>query len=222
MSTIREYAARITSYEPLTAEQERALFLAMGKGSKDARDKLIAHNLRLALSYVRKYILTNPEMAEDLIQQANMGIVRAVDRFDVTLGFKFSTFAMEQMQYLIVRYIKDRKNLVRVPVHKFNVEVSMVDANLMNLDAPVDSDAAETFGEIVASPDNAFADFDANAFWQQVRSHLTQRETDILTMRFRFDMLQAEVGERIGVSKQRVAQIEQVALGKLREAQVAA
>lgn len=223
MSTLSEYAARVAKYEPFTPEQERLVFKRVAAGDKAARERAILHNTRLAIAYTRKYIHINRDMsAEDLLQQAMLGIIRAVDMFDVTMGTRFSTFATESMHYLITRYLQNHKNLVRVPANKFGTETGMVDANLLDLDSPLRDEAGLTLGETVADTNDSFQSFESEQFWAEVVKPLTEREAQAILLRFREGLLLNEVGERMGVSTARADQLEKAALKKLRAMEFAA
>jgi len=223
MSEVTTYIAQVAQYPLLTPEQERLVFKRVAAGDKRAREQAITNNLRLALSFSKKYVYLNPEMpAMDIIQQANLGIIRAVDMFDVSKGTKFSTFAMESMQFLITRYIHTYKNLVRVPDHQFNVAVDMVDNNLVALDAPAaGSDSEETLGARVAGGD-AFQSFNTREFWARVDMYLSEREAKLIRLRYQHDMEQAEVGKHMGMTKQNVSLIQIRALKKLESVGLAA
>tara|TARA_B100000700_G_scaffold328066_1_gene444617 strand:- start:723 stop:1466 length:744 start_codon:yes stop_codon:yes gene_type:complete len=110
MTSAKLYTRAATKHKLLTKAQEQELAAKMSKGCRRSRDKLISCNLRLALSVANKYRNSNVLM-EDLIQEANIGLIRAVDRFDYKKGFRFSTYAIWWIRQAVKRYIASQSHV---------------------------------------------------------------------------------------------------------------
>ena len=100
----------------LTREQEVELSKKIEKGDKEARKIMIESNLRLAISIAKRYYKSGCPM-EDLIQESNIGLMKAVERFDWRKGFKFSTYASWWIRQSVSRYVSTQRNTVRIPSH---------------------------------------------------------------------------------------------------------
>lgn len=103
-----------TKHKLLTKEQEVELAQKVEKGDRYAREKLITHNLRLALSIANKYRRSGMPM-EDIIQESNIGLIKAVDRFDWRKGFRFSTYACWWIKQSVRRYVSGNATQVKFP-----------------------------------------------------------------------------------------------------------
>lgn len=113
---VKNYLRLIGQYPLLTSEEEVYLAEQVKLGSKLARDKLINSNLRLVVSIAKKYNTTSMTI-DDRIQEGNLGLAKAVERFDPTKGYKFSTYATWWIRQAITRAIADKEKLIRLPVH---------------------------------------------------------------------------------------------------------
>ena len=113
---LSEYMRAIGRVPLLTAEEEQALARAAVAGQKEAAQRLAAANLRLVISVARRH-LNRGLSFEDLIQEGNIGLLRAVEKFDPERGFKFSTYAVWWIRQSITRAIDDKGRLVRLPAH---------------------------------------------------------------------------------------------------------
>jgi len=100
----------------LTKEQEIELAKRIEKGDKRAKDKMIESNLRLAISIAKKYAKYGSDL-EDLIQEANMGLIKAVDKFDWRKGFKFSTYASWWIKQSVTRSLTSDSTILNIPSH---------------------------------------------------------------------------------------------------------
>ena len=114
--SVRMYLSEIGNVPLLTAEQEVTLARAIRKGDKDAKKQLAEANLRLVVSIAKKYIGRGLSFL-DLIQEGNIGLFRAVEKFDPERGFKFSTYATWWIRQAITRAIADQARTIRIPVH---------------------------------------------------------------------------------------------------------
>ncbi|MGM0409501.1 MAG: RNA polymerase sigma factor RpoD [Bacillota bacterium] len=113
---VRMYLKEIGKVDLLTAEEEVELAKRMENGDEEAKQKLIEANLRLVVSIAKKYV-GRGLLFLDLIQEGNMGLMRAVEKFDYTKGYKFSTYATWWIRQAITRSIADQARTIRIPVH---------------------------------------------------------------------------------------------------------
>ena len=113
---VRMYLKEIGKYPLISAEEERELALRMEKGDKKAKNRLAEANLRLVVSIAKKYSGRGMHFL-DLMQEGNLGLMKAVDKFDYRKGFKFSTYATWWIRQAITRAIADQARTIRIPVH---------------------------------------------------------------------------------------------------------
>ena len=113
---VRMYLREIGKIPLLTYEQELTLAQQILDGDEDARQKLAESNLRLVVSIAKKYV-GRGMLFLDLIQEGNMGLIKAVEKFDYTKGYKFSTYATWWIRQAITRAIADQARTIRIPVH---------------------------------------------------------------------------------------------------------
>lgn len=113
---VRMYLKEIGKVPLLTAEEERELAIRMQNGDEEAKNKLCESNLRLVVSIAKRYLNRGLTFL-DLIQEGNLGLIKAVDKFDYTKGFKFSTYATWWIRQAITRSIADQARTIRIPVH---------------------------------------------------------------------------------------------------------
>jgi RNA polymerase primary sigma factor len=112
------YLKEIGETPTLTAEEEKELAKRIEKGDQAAKEKLIKANLRLVVSIAKKYVGKSPHMTLlDLIQEGNIGLFRAVEKFDWRKGYKFSTYATWWIRQAITRALADQARTIRIPVH---------------------------------------------------------------------------------------------------------
>lgn len=113
---VKMFLKEIGKIRLLTYEEENILAERMLKGDKEAKQQLIESNLRLVVSIAKKYIGRGMNFL-DLIQEGNLGLIKAVDKFDQTKGYKFSTYATWWIRQAITRAIADQARTIRIPVH---------------------------------------------------------------------------------------------------------
>ncbi|MDO5015827.1 MAG: RNA polymerase sigma factor RpoD [Eubacteriales bacterium] len=113
---VRMYLKEIGRVDLLTAEEERELAARMAAGDEEASQHLIEANLRLVVSIAKRYTGRGLQFL-DLIQEGNLGLIKAVDKFDYHKGFKFSTYATWWIRQAITRSIADQARTIRIPVH---------------------------------------------------------------------------------------------------------
>ncbi len=116
--SIQMYLREIGQYPLLNASEERVLAKRIVEGDEEARNLLARANLRLVVSIAKKYVGRSPDLTLlDLIQEGNLGLFKAVDKFDFTKGFKFSTYATWWIRQAITRALADQSRTIRIPVH---------------------------------------------------------------------------------------------------------
>ena len=113
---VKMYLKEIGTVDLLTQEQEVELAMKIKDGDDNAKKRLAAANLRLVVSIAKRYV-GRGMLFLDLIQEGNMGLIKAVEKFDYTKGFKFSTYATWWIRQAITRAIADQARTIRIPVH---------------------------------------------------------------------------------------------------------
>lgn len=244
---------------PTAAERDR-LESQVASGQA-ARQKLIESNLRLVVSVARQY--RRPGLALlDLVQEGNLALMRAVDKFDPSRGFRFSTYAIWWLKQAMIRAVSDDGRLVRLPphvaeqVHRVNrvscslyqkmereptpsdlaratelprpkvCEILSLTQQTVSLDALVGEDEDTVLGDLI--PDDSEAAIEEAATRPILQRHVAEalaglslRERQVVAYRFGFagegECTLDEVGRRLGVTRERVRQIEATALRKLRK-----
>ena len=197
---------------PLSGEEEKRLFLLCKKGDSAARAKLIEHNLRLVAHIVKKYY-TNYKDQDDLISIGTIGLIKAIDSFDISKGARFATYAGKCLQNEILMYFRSRK--------KYSLETSLSDA------VEIDKDGNPlTYMDIIACEDTIADDLDLKIRSQQMiralNRILDEREREIIICRYglgdgKKPLTQREVAEKLNISRSYVSRIEKSALAKLRD-----
>src|SRR6201993_692027 len=113
---LKLYVRQIGGGALLTREEERELARRKDEGDEEAKKRLIESNLRLVMAITRNYTRANVPLL-DLIQEGNLGLIRAVERFDYKLGFRLSTYATWWIRQAITRALADQGRTIRLPVH---------------------------------------------------------------------------------------------------------
>jgi RNA polymerase primary sigma factor len=115
--SMKNYYHEINEVKLLTQEEEIELARAKGNGDREAQDKLVNANLRLVVKIARNYTNLEPSLI-DLIQEGNMGLIRAAEKFDYRMGCRFSTYASYWIKHYITRFIAKKSRTIRVPIRK--------------------------------------------------------------------------------------------------------
>lgn len=257
---VKAYLKSIGNHPLLTAEQEKALSIRALSGDSEAINTLVECNLLLVVSIAKKYYGCGLPLL-DLIQEGNIGLIKAAEKYDGSKGFRFSTYATYWIRQAISRALGDQSRTIRIPANmvellskvkkataeltqKLNrapsekeiakhldIEVDKVQAVMdiaqatTSLDTPVDDDGETSMGDLIAdhSAENPMVNMVKEANKQIVANILDtlgSREAEILKMRFGIDAEKAmtleEVGAHYGLSKERIRQIENKAIRKLR------
>ncbi|MDD3946751.1 MAG: RNA polymerase sigma factor RpoD [Clostridia bacterium] len=147
--SVKMYLKDIGRVPLLTAEEEISIAKQMGEGDEDAKNKLINANLRLVVSIAKRYVGRGMQFL-DLIQEGNLGLMKAVDKFDYTKGFKFSTYATWWIRQAITRSIADQARTIRIPVHMVETINKLVKVSRLLLQQlgrePTQAEIAEAMG----------------------------------------------------------------------------
>ena len=196
---------------PLSAAEERALFAKMKEGSKDARDRIIEHNLRLVSHIIRKYYSSYPS-PDDLLSIGSLGLIKAVDTFRYEVGARFATYGAKCVQNEILMFFRSQK--------KMGCEVSIHETIDMDRDGnPL------TYLDIISVPDTIAETVDLSVHLERIRvlidRVLDEREKQIIVLRYGLHgyspRTQREVAAYLKISRSYVSRIEKKALEKLRE-----
>ena len=257
-----QYLKEIGKYDLLTPEEELELALAAKAGDKTARTKLINSNLRLVVSVAKKYHNNTTMSFLDLIQEGNVGLMKSIDKYEPSQGYRFSTYATWWIRQTISRSLANQSNTIRLPVHIYDLqsrlakakqklhndldreptieelaaeleveveriqEVYHIAQSPMSLDYSVGEDDDTSVGDLIAdnnslSPDELVINKEKKKAILKVLATLSESEQEVITLRFGLDNGEiktlAEVGEIKGVTKERIRQIENKALRKLRQ-----
>lgn len=264
--SIQMYLKEIGQYPLILAHQEKELAKRIEKGDVEAKNLLARANLRLVVSIAKKYVGRSPDLTLlDLIQEGNIGLFKAVDKFDWTKGFKFSTYATWWIRQAITRSLADQSRTIRVPVHmvetiakykqvvrrlsqdlgrdplpeEIAVEMGLdvekiyniekIDQDTVSLESPVGDDGDDvksTLGDFLSddkilSPDNESSRRILSDQVKDILNDLSQKEREILEMRHGLidgiTHTLEEVGQRFGVTRERIRQIEAKAHEKIRQ-----
>ena len=267
-SDLQGYLARVGRLPLLDREQEQELTRAYrDRGDHEARDKIIVSNLRLVVSVAKRFQRRGLPLV-DLVEEGNLGLIRAVERFDPDRGTRFSTLAIWWIERAIRRALYNSARTVRIPAYMFETiarakeTAAQLEAELgrpprseevaakMNLkretalllrramrprptslSTPVcggDEDGGETtLGMLLEdraapAPDETVLDQMERETLHRMIESIDQREAEILSLRYGLDHEKPrtlhEIGEMMGLSRERVRQLEARALKRLREA----
>jgi len=148
---VRMYLKEIGKVALLTPEQEVNLAQRMEKGDADAKRRLIEANLRLVVSIAKKYV-GRGMLFLDLIQEGNLGLIRAVEKFDWRKGYKFSTYATWWIRQAITRALADQARTIRIPVHMVETINKLVRISRQLLQELGREPTPEEIGEVMGLP----------------------------------------------------------------------
>jgi len=151
VDSVQSYLKEIGKISPITAREEKELARKIELGDEEAKRNLAEANLRLVVSIAKKYIGRSPNLTLlDLIQEGNLGLFRAVEKFDWRKGYKFSTYATWWIRQTITRALADQARTIRIPVHMIETLTKYTQAKrrlLQDLDRePLDEEIASEMG----------------------------------------------------------------------------
>ncbi len=196
---------------PLSSEEERTCFRRARAGDSKAREKLIEHNLRLVAHIVRKYYSQNKNQ-EDLISIGSIGLIKAIDTFNISNGARFTTYAGKCIQNEILMYFRTQK--------KTGAEISI------NETIDVDKDGNPlTYEDVLCTEDHIaeelFTKISSAKAVEFIMKELEDRERRVLVKRYGLDgqvpLTQREIAKEMGISRSYVSRIEKGALQKIAE-----
>ncbi|MFM7128227.1 MAG: RNA polymerase sigma factor RpoD/SigA [bacterium] len=258
-SPLETYLREINETPLLTAQEEKDLATLIAKGNKDARDRMIRANLRLVVNIARGYVGKGLAL-QDLIEEGNIGLLRAVEGFDPTVGTRFSTYASYWIKQSIKRALVNTAKPIRIPAYMVELltkwrkaaaelqdklgRIPTVDEiakvmeipkkklaivkkaiNVYNLVPQTDqTENGWTLGEMLMdertkAPDVEMVEADNLKLVMNRLGEMDKREATVLRMRFGLNdappKTLKEIGECLGLTRERVRQIENEALGKL-------
>ena len=261
MDPIKAYLKDVRRVPLLTAKTELDVARRVKKGDKEARDLMIQSNLRLVISIAKRYNNLGIPLS-DLIEEGNIGLMRAVDKFEPSKGFRFSTYAAWWIKQSISRSIIDQGKMIRIPVY-MNEEISKckkatedlthklkrkptsgeiakrlqvsVDkvrdlskwiTKMSSLDAPIGEEGEGQVKDVIEDETMSAPDEELESFFNKERTEdllgmMTERERKILNMRFGLidgnTHTLAAIAKKMGVSRERIRQVEAATLKKLRK-----
>src|SRR5579859_1694067 len=261
--SLRLYLREISRISLLNASREALLAERAEQGDKEARNQLFEANLRLVVSIAKKYVGQGLSL-EDLIGEGNIGLIKAVTKFDYRKGFRFSTYATWWIKQAITRAILEGTRVVRLPVYIMeevmrvkrttrqlyqelgreptaeNIgerlgmtpervsELLIWAEKVFSLDAPLSEEEENTLGDIIEDQRERgpVEVADQHLLREEIRKvlgQLTLRERQVIELRFGLlddhDHTLEEVGKKLKVTRERVRQIEERAIRKLRHPQ---
>ena len=261
-NSMKLYFKEMSAIDLISAEKELELAERIARGDIEARNELVSANLRLVVSLAKRYQGCGMSL-QDLIQEGNLGLMKAAEKFDASKGFRFSTYAAWWINQTIGRALADQSKAIRVPVHMTEninklrrlsrdltvtlgheptdedlakaMEVNVDDiktyksymTDVTSLDIQVgDDDDGTTIASFIedeknVSPEKNAVQIAEREMLDAVLDTLTAREQDIIRQRFGLDdnvpKTLEEVGKSYGLTKERISQIENKALIKLRQ-----
>ena len=258
---LQMYLKQIRDIPLLTKEEEKVLAERTLAGDEVAKNRLVAANLRLVIMAVKHYSQNTSLSFEDLVQEGNMGLIRATKDFDPSKGFRFCTYAMYWIKQSISRAILNQSRTIRLPVHilelqskykkaqnylretlgraataeeiakHLNVELKKIQEieklakDPVSLNAPLNDEDDGTVEDLVAdtsikNPDEKIDNDMLAETFNTILPSLDEREQEVIISRYGLNKNKAltleEIGKKFGVTKERIRQIEQKALKKLR------
>lgn len=259
--SLDKYLFEIGKVDLLTAEEEVILARQIKEGDKDALNKLVRGNLRFVVSVAKQYQNQGLSLP-DLINEGNLGLIKAAKRFDETRGFKFISYAVWWIRQSILQALAEQARIVKLPLNKigsinkvnkaftaleqkFEREPSVDElaevlqlapkdvrdalknsGRHVSMDAPLSADDDTTMYDILAvnelpMPDRSLLNDSLRKEIERVLNTLTDRESNIIRLYFGIDGTHPhtleEVGEKLDLTRERVRQIKEKALKKLKQ-----
>ena len=240
---VRMYLKEIGKVPLLSPDEEIELAKKIELGDEEAKKKLAESNLRLVVSIAKRYAGRGMQLL-DLIQEGNLGLIKAVEKFDYRKGYKFSTYATWWIRQAITRAIADQARTQRQLVQKLGREatpeelakelnmpvervreIMKISQDPVSLETPIGEEEDSHLGDFIQD-NNVEVPADAATYTllheqlMDVLSTLTEREQKVLRLRFGLDdgrpRTLEEVGRQFNVTRERIRQIEAKALRKLR------
>lgn len=260
-NAIQLYLQDINKFNTLSEEEEKSLFLSFASGNMDAKNKIIEANLKLVISIAKLYKNTVSFSLLDLIQEGNIGLSIAVDKYDPNRGVRFSTCAVWYIKQAISRAVENKNKSIRVPsyvqetLNKIKkverqlaiqyereptteevaqylnlskediLKIQKYNSDIYSLDIPVGNDEESSLGDLIIDKNNLnpeqFLELEIKKeIIDQALSSLTPREKEII--QYRYGLIDGkaytleQIGKKFNLTKERIRQVEDGALRKLR------
>lgn len=261
--SLDKYLQEISKFDLITAEEEVELARRVREGDQRALNRLTKANLRFVISVSKQYQNQGLSLS-DLINEGNLGLIKAAQRFDETRGFKFISYAVWWIRQSILQAIAEHARIVRLPLNKIGsinkvnkafsrleqeferapsneeladeLEVSVKDVNRslkiagrhISMDAPLKSDdeSSNNMYEVfasdhVAKPDEDIMQESLKEEIERSLATLLPREADVIKLYYgideRYPLTLEEIGEKFGLTRERVRQVKEKALRKLKQ-----
>ncbi|PIP19968.1 MAG: RNA polymerase sigma factor RpoD [Candidatus Omnitrophica bacterium CG08_land_8_20_14_0_20_41_16] len=262
MEALKTYLKEIRKFPLLTAEEEKSLNRSIKKGNEQARKKMIQSNLRLVINIAKRYTRLGIPFL-DLIEEGNLGLMKAVDKFKSQKGFRFSTYAAWWIKQGITRSLSEQGKMIRIPIYMndlitkwrknkerlfqklkrapSDLEIAKklkipkdkiahinfsMSTSTSSLDSPIGEDSEGKISDLIKDdaaiqPDSSIEHLLDKERVDNLLEIMNEREKAILDMRFglvdKKPQTLAEIAKKLGVSRERIRQIELLALRKLRK-----
>jgi len=258
--SLDQYLQEIGEVDLLTADEEVTLAKRIKKGDQDALEKLTKANLRFVVSVAKQYQNQGLSMG-DLINEGNLGLIKAAKRFDETKGFKFISYAVWWIRQAILQALAEQSRIVRLPLNRVGAlhkigkassgleqefgrepspgeiadELDMTDYEVMDtlkissrhlsLDAPFNEGEDNSLLDVLddpeqLDPDEPLLDDSLKREIEKALATLTPREAEVISLYFGINrehsLTLEEIGERFGLTRERVRQIKEKAISRLR------
>lgn len=261
--SLKIYFDEIRNEKVLTAREEKTLIRKAQRGDKLAREKVIKSNLKLVVKIARRYEYFGIPLI-DLVEEGNMGLMKAIEKFKPSMGFKFSTYATWWIKQSVNRAIANQRNTIRIPIHildiyhkylkyierelrlknlypskekiakKLKITPIKLDEilNIVKMPKSIDmeyesdeSDSGKTLKDVIENtafdkPDENFMDKERKEKIIKIISNLKPKEQRVIIYRFGLHndnvLTLEEIGKILGITRERVRQIEISAIKKLR------
>ena len=260
--TVKLYLNEIGQYRLLSKEEELELAKRIAEGDKEAKTILTNANLRLVVSVAKKYANHGVPLM-DLIQEGNIGLMHAIDKFDYTLGNRFTTYAIHWIRQAVTRAISDQSKTIRIPVHMTDkisrmhhvmryleqelgrrptpdeiskemggdittakvIEMMRYSSEIISIDTPISQDDTTSVSEFIEDtttlrPEESTRQGAIKEVVDKMLSGLSEREALVVRLRngvgYDRKYTLREVGDILGVTRERVRQIEEKSIEKLK------
>lgn len=257
--SIKNYFKELRKIEQVSGDEQTELAILAKNGDKAAMNKLIECNLRFVLTIAKDYQYGNVEI-EDLINEGNIGLIKAVEKYNPSKGFKFISYAVWWVRQSIMQYIYENGSMVRLPINKINaigkvnrateqlfqsldreptfdeikevtkfssddIKSTFIDNRCFSIDQKISEDSDIDLTNII--PSESLDDIESKMNEESLKSEinevfssLTEREIEIMNMYFGLngskELSLKEIGKKLNLTNERIRQIKELALKKLR------
>ena len=210
-ASLDKYLQEIGREDLITVEEEVELAQAIKKGDRKALEKLTKANLRFVVSVAKQYQNQGLSLP-DLINEGNLGLIKAAEKFDETRGFKFISYAVWWIRQSILQALAEQSRIVRLPLNQVG-SLNKIGKVLSRFEQENERrPSAEELAEELDIPVDKITD--------RALATLTERESDIIKMFFGIgcqEVTLEEIGDKFGLTRERVRQIKEKAIRRLRQ-----